>query len=226
VRITELASVSSFWAEAAPGDGEPGSEPSPYVVAAAPPPQPPPQPREARPSLAEIERDAFTKGYAQGERAGAEAAARRGDATLRRLAQTIEELAALRSELVQKTEHQVIDLALAIARRILHRELALDRELLVAMARVALERLGENTSATIRLSPEDYAAIGASANLGDSGIVRVVADPLVSSGGCMVQSDFGLIDLTLDAQLDEITAALGVGAAVAQSRLVQERGAA
>src|SRR6185295_10977767 len=92
------------------------------------------------PSFAELERDAFMKGYAQGERSGAEAAARRGEATLRRLAQTIEELAGLRTELVQKTERQVVELALAIARRIIHRDVSLDRELLVAMARVALER--------------------------------------------------------------------------------------
>src|SRR4051794_7818467 len=48
---------------------------------------------------AEIEREAFTKGYAQGERAGAEAAATRGDAMLRRLAQTIDELGGLRADL-------------------------------------------------------------------------------------------------------------------------------
>jgi flagellar assembly protein FliH len=224
-RITELGSVSSFWGDVDPGDRQACAEPSPYV-SAPPPAEPPPPPREVRPSLPEIERDAFTKGYAQGERAGAEAAARRGDAMLRRLAQTIEELAALRADLVQKTELQVVELAVAIAERILHREVALDRELLVTMARVAIDRLGENTSATIKLNPEDYEAIGASATADDRGIVRVVADPLVNSGGCLVQSDFGLIDLTLDAQLGEMAAALGVGPVAAQPRLVQERGAA
>ncbi|MGC4085797.1 MAG: FliH/SctL family protein [Vicinamibacterales bacterium] len=150
-----------------------------------------PEPETPRPSFAELEREAFMKGYAQGERAGAEAAAKRGEATLRRLAQTVEELAGLRTELVQKTERQVVELALAIAGRVLRREVTLDRELLVAMARIALERLGENVSATIRLNPDDYAFIGAKAQVGESSLVRVVADPLVSSGGCLVQSDFG-----------------------------------
>jgi len=165
---------------------------------------------EARLSFAELERDAFMKGYAQGERAGAEAAARRGEATLRRLAQTVEQLAGLRTELVQKTEHQVVELALAIGERILQRELALDRELLIAMARVALDRLGENTSATIRLNPDDYAFIGAEARPGDGSSLRIVADPIVSSGGCLVQSDFGLIDVGIEAQLGEMASALGV----------------
>ena len=103
-----------------------------------------------------------------------------------------------------------MELALAIAGRVLRRELSVDRELLVAMARVALERLGENTSATIRLNPDDYAVIGAQTHLGDSAVVRVVSDPLVSSGGCLLQSDFGLIDAGIDAQLAEMASALGV----------------
>ncbi len=231
-RVPVTARIASFWDEApltAPVPEtrsvfvRPGEAP-PYQAATDEAP-PPPEPVESRPSFAELERDAFMKGYAQGERAGAEAAARRGDATLRRLAQTVEELAGLRAELIQKTERQVVELALAIAGRVLRREVTIDRELLIAMARVALERLGENTSATIRLNPDDYAFIGAKAQAGDSSLVRVVADPLVSTGGCLVQSDFGLIDAGIDAQLGEMAAALGVGLPVMQ-RAELNRGAA
>src|SRR5262249_44579547 len=108
-----------------------------------------------------IERDAFTKCYAQGERAGMHAAATRADAMLRRLAQTIEELGELRNEMIHRTERQAVQLVLAIAERIVQREVTLDRSLLLGMARVALDRLGEHGSATIRLNPEDYQAIGA-----------------------------------------------------------------
>lgn len=225
IRAQDGCRIASFWDEApvtaaekplssiymAPSAPEPPPTPAP----APPPPkaaaaEKPAEPEAPRPSFAELEREAFMKGYAQGERSGAEAAARRGEATLRRLAQTVEELAGLRTELVQKTERQVVELALAIAGRVLRREVSLDRELLVAMARIALERLGENVSATIRLNPDDYAFIGAQAQVGESSLVRVVADPLVSTGGCLVQSDFGLIDVGIDAQLGEMASALGV----------------
>ena len=215
-RAPRTASVALFW-ESAHGAGTGAPPTTQYVSepAHSAPPRLSPE-EDVRPSFAELEREAFTKGYAQGERAGAEAAGHRGEAMLRRLAQTIDELAGLRAELLQKTERQVVELALAIAARVLRRELSVDRELLVAMARVALERLGENTSATIRLNPEDYAVIGAQTHLGDSAVVRVVSDPLVSSGGCLVQSDFGLIDAGIDAQLGEMASALGVTAPVPQ----------
>jgi flagellar assembly protein FliH len=158
---------------------------------------------------ATTERDAFTKGYAQGERAGAEAAATRGEAMLRRLAQTIDELGALRTELIHKSERQLVQLAIAIATRVIQREITLDSELLVAMARVALDRLGDTSSATIRLHPEDHAAaLAARGGELSTESVKVVADPIVSRGGCLVESDFGLIDLTIGAQVGEIATAL------------------
>jgi flagellar assembly protein FliH len=156
---------------------------------------------------AAIERDAFAKGYAQGERAGTEAAATRGDAMLRRLAQTIEELAALRSEMIHRTERQAVQLVLAIAERIVQREVRLDRGLLLGMARVALDRLGEYGMATIRLHPDDYQAIGATASLDDAP-VKVIADPSVSRGGCYVQSDFGFMDVSPESQFRELARAL------------------
>jgi flagellar assembly protein FliH len=158
--------------------------------------------------LAGLERDAFAKGYAQGERAGLEAAATRGDAMLRRLAGTLEELTSLRAEMIRRTERQIVQLALAIAERVVGREVTIDRGLLVGMARAALDRLGENASATIRLHPDDYGVIAAKSRPVDDALVRVVADPLVSRGGCLVQSDFGFMDVSSDAQFRELGRAL------------------
>src|SRR4051794_10994157 len=47
-------------------------------------------------SLAELEREAFASGYAEGERAGFDAGAHRAEAMLRRLAATLDELTTLR----------------------------------------------------------------------------------------------------------------------------------
>lgn len=174
---------------------------------APPPPPDPAQDPAVQARVAAIERDAFAKGYAQGERAGLEAAATRADGMLRRLGQTVEELAALRGEIIRRTERQTVQLVLAIAERIVQRELTIDRSLLVGMARAALDRLGEHGSATIRLHPDDFDAIGAGA-LSTDAPVRVAADPLVTRGGCLVQSDFGFMDVSPDAQFRELVRTL------------------
>ena len=156
---------------------------------------------------AALERDAFTKGYAQGERAGNEAAASRADAMLRRLAQTLEELQALRSDLIRRTEREVVELAIAIARKVVQREVSLDQELMLAMARVALDRLADVATASIRLHPEDFAvtvAARGSSTVTSHG-VQIVADASVRRGGCVVQSEFGSVDVGVAAQIDELT---------------------
>jgi flagellar assembly protein FliH len=156
-----------------------------------------------------VEREAFAKGYAQGERAGAEAAAARGEGMLRRLRDTLEELTTLRADMLHRTERQMVQLSLAIARRVVQRELSLDRAVLVGMARAAIDRLGDHASATIRLHPDDYAAVASSLPPSDEQPhVRVEPDPVVSRGGCYVQSDFGFMDVTPAAQFEELARAL------------------
>jgi len=183
------------------------AEPAADVISPPPPIVTLPRAEVDETWLAEVEREAFTKGYAQGERSGEEAAAVRAEAVLWRLTQTLEELGALREQMIHKTERQVVQLALAIAARIVHREVTVDQELLVAMARVALDRLGDRASATIRLNPKDFAAAGVE-RLAGTAAVAIVADATVNRGGCRVESDFGLIDVAIAAQLAEITTAL------------------
>jgi flagellar assembly protein FliH len=198
--VTAVRPERFIWGRAVPdGPPEPMFGAGPGEVSAQP-----------APDLAALERDAFAKGYAQGERAGAEASAARAEAMLRRLAQTLEELQGLRRDLIRRTERDVASLALAIARRIVQREVTLDHDLLLAMARVALDRLADVATASIRLHPEDYAIAmtGRGASAASTKGVQIVADPMVGRGGCVVQSEFGSIDVGVAAQVDELSQAL------------------
>jgi flagellar assembly protein FliH len=186
-----------------PGQGRSGPASS---ASAEPPPAPDPS-HQAR--LAALERDAFAKGYEQGERAGAEAGAKRAEAMLRRLSQTLDELAELRRAMIRQTERQMVQLAMAIAKRVVRHEVAVDRDLTLTMARVALDRLGDATSVTIHLHPDDFEATAAGhGTLHGASRVTVVADPGVSRGGCRVESDFGYVDASVDAQFQELARAL------------------
>jgi flagellar assembly protein FliH len=184
------------WAGQEKAEGEP-AEPAPQTA------------HDVEQIQASVEREAFAKGYAQGERAGAEAAATRAQGMLRRLKDTLEELTTLRADMLHRTERQMVQLSLAIARRVVQRELSLDRAVLVGMARAAIDRLGDHASATIRLHPDDYAAVASSLPPSDEQPhVRVEPDPVVSRGGCFVQSDFGFMDVTPAAQFEELARAL------------------
>src|SRR5262245_3140138 len=137
-RVSHPATVVSFpWDRAHAGHEPAQHEP----VAHAPEPEP------AGPSLAAIEAEAYARGVADGEVMGAARSREGTEALLTRLTQTLEELTNVRAEMIRKTERQMVELALAVARRIVHREVSLDKDLLMAMTRVALERL--SGSATV-----------------------------------------------------------------------------
>lgn len=188
------------WGPAGPGGAEP--------LERAPAHQPP-EPVPSSVNAAAIERDAFAQGFAQGERAGLEAGQRRADALLSRLEQTITELAHLKGTLSRQVERQAVELSIAVARRIVHRELALDPELMAALVRVAIDRLGGDEPITIRLHPEQYAALAARLGHALAGAaVTIVPHDRVAPGGCLVESAIGFVDAGVDAQLQELTRAL------------------
>jgi flagellar assembly protein FliH len=203
-------SAADIWAPLDPPRAAPPAR-TVAAASAAPPPEPEvfvPTP-DQQAQLAALERDAFTKGYAQGERAGLEAGGKRAEAMLRRLAQTLEELSGLRDSMVRQTEHELVQLSVAIARRILQREVSVDPELTAALAHIALERLGGAAPATVRLHPDDYAVVSAGQLVPLGGRqVEILPDPSVARGGCLVESEFGFINASVDAQVDEIARAV------------------
>ena len=206
-RIADTHTVSAFeWRRPVVGGARGGRQVAALEAAPAPPPI---DLAAQQAQLAALERDAFAKGFAQGERAGAEAAGKRGEAMLRRLTETLEELTTLRTQMIHQTEQQMVQLALAMARRIVHREVSIDQDLLIAMARVALQRLGESATVTVRLHPEEYAATAGQQEAQFTGTnVTVVADARVARGGCRIESDFGAMDVGVEAQIQEVARAL------------------
>lgn len=157
------------------------------------------------------EREGFAKGYAQGEREGQAAATQRAEVLIARLSNTIDDIAALRAGMLHKTERDVVRMSIAIAERVLHRSLTEDPELLLAMARVAIDRLGDGVVATIHLHPDDHRAMtSVRARRPDAvqAAVAIEADLTVARGGCIVRSEFGVIDLGLEAQIAELSRSL------------------
>lgn len=193
-----------------------GGNGAPFATAGAPRPHdhtPELEPDEAalRARIEALEQEAFAKGYAQGEREGLAAAAERADVLITRLSGTIDDIAALRAGMLHKTERDVVRMALAIAQRVVHRALDVDPELLLAMARVAIDRLGDGIAATIHLHTDDHRDLMAVRARRPDVVPSAVAlqpDLTVARGGCVVRSEFGVIDLGLDTQIAELSRAL------------------
>ena len=155
-------------------------------------------------------RDAFAKGYAEGERQGALDARDRVDASIARLNDSLEAFAAHKTQIMRRSERELVQLAVAMAEQIVGRAVATDPELLAAMARVAIDRVNDTGAvASIRLHPLDYAALTAARN-GEpiGGAIELAADATLERGACIAQLAHGEIDVSVDAQIRELARAL------------------
>jgi flagellar assembly protein FliH len=164
-----------------------------------------------------LERQAFETGYAKGQKVAELEAVRQIEATTRQLAGTIQEIAALRVGVMRRAERELVHLAVAMAERIVRREIHIDPDLLLVIARVAIDRLGERAVAVVHLNPADHALVSKTA-LEAGGALEIVADADVPRGGCRIHSAFGEVDSGIDAQIRELSRELIGGDDAAEER--------
>ncbi|MEJ7708484.1 MAG: FliH/SctL family protein [Pyrinomonadaceae bacterium] len=111
---------------------------------------------DALAQAAEIEREARDKGMTEAQAAVAAETAQALAPIRERLTQTLDELAHLRTSIALRAERDLVRLALEIAKKVVHREVTIDHEIALTLARVALSRIHHRAVATIHLHPEDY----------------------------------------------------------------------
>ena len=144
-------------------------------------------------------------GYAEAEAALKQASQQRSDREAARIATTIANFEQTRKEYFARVESEVVQLALTIAGKILHRESQVDRMLVAALVQIALDQLREGAAATIRLRPEEtvrwrthFAAAGLSVE------IRIVDDVDLAPGDCLLETEMGTVNFSLEAQLKEL----------------------
>lgn len=162
--------------------------------------------------LAQLEREipireqqAYTSGYHKGEVAGVEQAKAVLEPVAEQLAHAAADLAHTRRKLRRDAEDDVVKLSLAIARRVLHRELSIDPEAILGVVKAALEKLEGREVDRLRVNPEEAEVVRR--HVERSGAPRrfeVVPDARLGRGCAIFETSRGDMDASVDTQLEEI----------------------
>lgn len=169
----------------------------------------------------------YEAGLEEGRRAGQEQAKREARATAVKeakaeLAEVIQALNAGLAEFDAKKHHLLataesglLELALAIAQRVCRLVATRTPDVARTQARALLELVTHEADVELRLNPADCepleeVAADLAAQATSLTHVRVIPDPSVEKGGCIVQSAAGEIDGQLSTQLDRLATALGI----------------
>ena len=122
-----------------------------------------------------------------------------------RTARAIEELSGLRHRFRHEAEEDVVALALAIARRILHRELTMTPDALLGLVKAAIEKIEAREVHRVRIRPEDAPMVKQFLqNMGLPQHVEVVSDPGLERGAVILDSSRGSLDASVQTQLAEV----------------------
>lgn len=149
---------------------------------------------------------AYEKGSSDGE-ARARAAFEKTLAEVRsQITLSLRQFTTERETYFQKVEADVVQLALSIARKILHRESQIDPLLLTGIVRVALEGIDRDTQVRLRANPEeirfwrDYFTH----TDGIRPAPELVGDASLSAGQCVLETELGSTHISFETQLKEI----------------------
>ncbi len=140
----------------------------------------------------------------EGLRQGREESAAGMKAASERLAQTLAELVSFKRQLRSEAEMELVKLSLAVARRILHRELAADPDAMQGLVHAALQKIQGREIWRIRISPVGVEAARAALGRMGLGAIEIVAEASFKSGDLVIETALGELDASVDTQLQEI----------------------
>jgi len=111
-----------------------------------------------------------------------------------------------RAQYYQQVETEVVQLALAIARKVLHREAQLDPLLLAGMVRITLEKMENATQVVVRVNPRQGSECRSyfAQHMESGKLLEVVEDPAVETDHCVLQTALGTTEIGVEVQLKEI----------------------
>ncbi len=158
-----------------------------------------------------IEREAYEKAYAVGEKAGFEMGEEKAKVLIDKLEAMLTDIATLRARIVKEVEPQCVALATALARKILTHELTVKPEEIVNMTKDGLMRLERSGQITIKVNPllydffmkhkPDLARIHPD--------IVLDADPTVSRFGTVVMGPVEDVVTDIDEQLKNLIKDMG-----------------
>jgi flagellar assembly protein FliH len=194
-----------------------------YAFEQLEPSEPPPRDGPARllaEAMAQAEKireraraEGYAEGHAEGRAAGHEAGQAEIAAAASALGDALRGVESLRTSTVETVERDAIELALALAGKILAGAIQARPELVVEVVQGALRRISDRRSMTVLVNPADLELVSAAIGERSSGIGQqphasgrelcdVQGDERVGVGGALVRTPEGEVDASLQTQLE------------------------
>ena len=156
-----------------------------------------------------IKKSAFEEGY----RSGLEKATADLDSFKNELSKFMN----ARKDVFEYIAPDILEISVDIAKKIIKKELESDPQLIINTIVDVLKTVSKNEpKVVIRVQPQSAQFIkdtipNITYQFGIDSKINIVADPSIEDGGCVFQTNNGIVDASIDTQLEIIKKALGGG---------------
>jgi flagellar biosynthesis/type III secretory pathway protein FliH len=166
-----------------------------------------------RAAFANGQETAYRKGFEEGLVRGREEGNRQIEPAIELLREWGQILQAEKEELARRYESEVVELAFQIAERILGSEITTRPEAIVDVAKQALKKIVNVDEVVLRVHPDDQKILEESCGelsreVSSGKPLEFRADTSIARGGCVVETESGMLDAQLGSQVDQLRALL------------------
>ena len=156
--------------------------------------------------IRKISENAKTTGYEEGKQAGIEEYKIGLVNEVHSFKKTVDSFSENIKQAFEDIEKSIVSLSVKIAEKILLKKISEDENFTLDMVNNSIRKAKNSLKVTVRVNPADYEFIF---NLSDQPSVKnenvlFAPDENVEAGGCMIETDLGLIDAQVKTQLEVI----------------------
>lgn len=152
------------------------------------------------------EEETYNKGVSDGIQAGRLQILKEIEKELNLIRSLTEGVQRLKEEIYERIETQVVEMSLAIARKVIYGATEQDREIVVATAKEAIKKASDREMLKIKINPVDYEVL----NKRRTELVQCIdgiksilfeVDESVQPGGCLIETNQGDVDARIESQI-------------------------
>lgn len=153
-----------------------------------------------------IEEEAYRKGFKEGEMAARESSNKTLTPVISTLEEALKELARVKKEIKACAEKEAVDLALAVAKKIVCQEISANNQIVLNVVKEALKKVESKEEIVIKINPVDLEVIekcrtDTPSLFSEVRDVVFKGDPSLTNGGCVIETKLGDVDARIERQL-------------------------
>ncbi len=165
--------------------------------------------QEAEARVKQLEKEAYDKGFQEGEAEGRRVGEEALAAKISRATEVIEAAKTERQRICALYEKDIFALVVAMVEQLVNHEVSVNYRVIEKSLHKALQFVVDNSQVVAHLHPDDFlrikdAVVEDPRFLEHADRVELMEDPAISQGGCLLETTFGEIDATLENCKDKL----------------------